>query len=101
MDDDRDIRDTLAGHAPLRLAVGALATVSATPDRLYIFLYSLGLLLRGHDGPSRSRVDLPHILRMAFGIQSVRRVGVLECHGRPLYTGPRRQTLRCDCRRRQ
>jgi ATP:ADP antiporter, AAA family len=51
--------------------------------------------------PTCLRNGLPRVLRMAISVQSVRRVGVLECHGRSLYTHAGHQTLWRDCRWRQ
>src|SRR6185295_12951126 len=101
MDDDRYLRHALARDTALRMAFSPRVAASIAPDRLCIFRSSSGPVLCGHDQPPLSPVGCPHILRMALGVQSVRRVDVLERHGRSLYPCAGGQTLRCDCRRRK
>src|SRR6185295_20148370 len=101
MDDDRYLRHALARDTALRMAFSPRVAASIAPDRLCIFRSSSGPVLCGDDQPPLSPVDRPYILRMALGVQSVRRVDVLERHGRSLYPGTGGPTLRCNCRRRE
>ncbi len=99
LDDDRDIPHHACCHAGVRVALGAMFTLPAAADRLCVLhRESIGLLFVD-DESAASGVGGAWIFCLAVGIQFVHRVGLLEFHGRSVYTGAGSTAVRRDRRR--